>query len=89
MTKEEMVKEISAKTGIKQWQVLEVVDELFSGIINAAKSGESVQIRGFGTFKARDKCNKEFSNPQTGGTSKTKPGKKLSFNPGKGAQWQK
>ncbi len=43
-----------------------VVDTLFSSIMEALEQGNSIEIRGFGTFKVRERKARMGQNPKTG-----------------------
>jgi DNA-binding protein HU-beta len=46
--------------------VEKVVNAFFSTIENTLKSGDKVQLIGFGTFEVRDRQARKGRNPQTG-----------------------
>lgn len=50
MTKEEIVKEVAAATGIDKREVAAIVENFMASIKNSVSAGEPVFLRGFGTF---------------------------------------
>ena len=51
MTKQDLVQLVAAKTGYTQKQVKEVLEEIFSSILEATMfDDEEVMLRGFGAF---------------------------------------
>jgi len=50
MTKSEVVTKISEMTGVDKVDVLVVLESFFQEVKNSVKSGEEINIRGFGTF---------------------------------------
>ncbi len=66
MTKRDIVLTISARTGIKQVIVKEVVQGVFDTIFEALKNGKSIEIRNFGVFKVKKRKPRIGRNPKTG-----------------------
>ncbi len=58
MTKKELVKKISASTGFDQRAVLAATNVAISEIRSCIESGESVYLRGFGTFELKHRAAK-------------------------------
>ena len=67
MTKREIVKSVSEKTGFTQKDVLTVVDNVFETIANVV-ANEDVAITGFGTFDIKISKARQARNPKTGET---------------------
>jgi len=70
MTKSELIKKISEKSGVPQGSVKKVLDVMFrpgKGIISITlKGGDKVTISGFGTFFARKRSQRTARNPRNG-----------------------
>jgi len=62
MTKAEIVSKISEKTGIEKTTALSVVESFMIEIKNSIKKDESVFLRGFGTFLAKERKEKTGRN---------------------------
>ena len=55
MTKADLVDEISVKTKISKSETATIVDQLLNAISRALSEGKHIEIRGFGTFKVRER----------------------------------
>ena len=66
MIKADIVNEVVRKTNLKKKQAKVVVDSFFSIIADALSKGEGAEIRGFGSFKARNRNAREGRNPISG-----------------------
>lgn len=62
MTKSEIVKEISAKTGIDSKAVLAVVEGFMNEVKTSLGENENVYLRGFGSFIVRKRAQKTARN---------------------------
>ena len=62
MTKAEIVSKISDKTGIEKTTALSVVESFMIEIKDSIKKNESVFLRGFGTFLAKERKEKTGRN---------------------------
>jgi integration host factor beta subunit len=66
MTKADLVDEIAERTGLTKKDVAETVDEFLEGVCRALVAGKHIEIRGFGTFKVKDRKPRIARNPRTG-----------------------
>ena len=66
MTKAEIVKSISEATGLTKVDTEAIVNGFIYSIGDALKNGEGVEIRGFGSFRVREKKARVARNPRTG-----------------------
>jgi len=84
MTKSELIEKISAQNEeLTKKQVEFIVNGVFSSVKDALKTGDKVEIRGFGSFKIREKNSKVGRNPKTGDKVEV-PSKNVPyFKPGK------
>ena len=55
-----------------------IVETMFDAIVHALKSGEKVEIRGFGSFRTRQRNSRPGRNPKTGATVSV-PAKRVPF----------
>lgn len=84
MNKTELVDAIAAKvSGISKANIAAVVDATVSSISDALKSGDKVQLIGFGTFETRARAAREGRNPKTGAKLKIAASKTPAFSAGK------
>ena len=66
MTKADLVDEIADRTGLTKKDVAETVDEFLNAVARALEYGKHIEIRGFGTFKVKDRKARIARNPRTG-----------------------
>ena len=66
MTKADLVDEIATRTGLTKKDVAQAVDEFLEGVSRALIEGKHIEIRGFGTFKVKDRKSRIARNPRTG-----------------------
>ncbi len=66
MTKSQIVSKISDATGISKKETEIVVEGFIGVIIDCLKSNENIEIRGFGTFKNKEREARIARNPKTG-----------------------
>ncbi|MEK6692239.1 MAG: integration host factor subunit beta [Nitrospirota bacterium] len=79
MTKAELIEKVTERMNsltTKQTEV--VVNMIFDSIKDALAKGEKVEIRGFGSFRIRNRRSREGRNPKTG-TAVSVPPKKVPF----------
>jgi len=78
MTKADLVLEISKSTELTKKETELVIKTVFDNISNALSSGDKVELRGFGSFRVRDRKARHGRNPKTG-TIVDVPAKKVPF----------
>ena len=66
MTKAELVEEVSAATGVSKHHTALIVDGLLDAVCRALSDGSHLEIRGFGTFKVRERRARRARNPRSG-----------------------
>lgn len=66
MTKADLVREIFDKTGLTKKDIAETVDQFVHSIKSALVEGHHIEIRGFGTFKVKERKSRTARNPRTG-----------------------
>ncbi len=66
MTKADIVEQIAAKTGLTKTDTGLVVEGVLEALKEALITGETVEIRGFGTFKIKQRAARRARNPRTG-----------------------
>ena len=65
MTKADLVRVISAETGIIRKDVALAVDAFLDSVKDSMKDGKHIEIRGFGTFKLKVRKERIGRNPKT------------------------
>ena len=66
MTKADVVNVIASATGLTKVETEAVVNGFITTIRDSLKNGNGIEIRGFGTFKVREKKPRVARNPRTG-----------------------
>ena len=66
MTKSQIVAKISDATGISKKETEIIVEGFIGVIIDCLKSNDSIEIRGFGTFRNKVREARVARNPRTG-----------------------
>jgi DNA-binding protein HU-beta len=88
VNKSELIQQLASRTDLSRSQAQNAVDALFSpdnGLIaSALKSGEKVQITGFGSFETRTREARKGRNPRTGKEINIAASTNAAFRPGKG-----
>ena len=66
LTKASLVDEVLALGGLNRRDGEVVVDTVFDAVIGALKKGDKIEVRGFGSFRIRDRKSRTGRNPKTG-----------------------
>lgn len=66
MTKADIVEEIAARTKLNKKESFVVVDLIIENIKNTLSEGKKIEIRGFGSFKVKQRGERMARNPRTG-----------------------
>jgi len=66
MTKADLVEKVAEKTGLTRTDVAVVVDAFLDSIKIVLEGGNNIEIRGFGTFKVKQRKARKARNPRTG-----------------------
>jgi len=66
MTKADIVEAIAEMTGLTKTDTAFVVDGMLETLKAAMIAGETVEIRGFGTFKIKERAARRARNPRSG-----------------------
>ncbi len=66
MTKAELVARVAAQIQLPQKQTDVLLTVCLTSIIEALRRGERVELRGFGSFRLRDRPSRAGRNPKTG-----------------------
>jgi DNA-binding protein HU-beta len=82
-TTTEIADKLATEHGLTKTQAKSIVENVFSQISEAARSGAETSIPGFGKFKVKDTPAREGRNPSTGATIKIAASRKLSYAPAK------
>jgi integration host factor subunit beta len=66
MTKADLVDKVTSLGDLTRRDGEVIVDTLFDSVIGALKSGDKIEIRGFGSFRTRQRNARTGRNPKTG-----------------------
>ena len=83
MTKAALVEEVSRVADLTKKDSEVIVDTVFQSIITALRRGEKIELRGFGSFRLRQREPRKGRNPKTGDRVDVPPKKVPYFKPGK------
>jgi len=78
MTKAELVEKVADKIQLTKKQTEAVVNIMLTCITEALSAGDKVELRGFGSFRIRNRNPREGRNPKTGDTVQI-PAKRVPF----------
>src|ERR1700716_3687985 len=78
MTKAELIEEVSKVEEMTRKDSETIVETIFDSIVNSLHKGEKIEIRGFGSFRTRQRQARVGRNPKTG-THVEVPAKKIPY----------
>ncbi len=83
MTKAELVEEVAGTTQLTKKHAEIIVSTVFDCIVDSLRVGSKIELRGFGSFRVRDRGARIGRNPKTGAQVAV-PAKRIPyFKPGK------
>ena len=82
-TKKDIVKEISARTGLTQVDTKRVVQQTFDAILDALAQEGRIELRNFGVFIVKARAARKARNPRTGEEVMVPSKKVVTFKPGR------
>jgi integration host factor subunit beta len=83
VTKADLVEEVVRVTELPRKESEAVVETIFESIIGALQGGDRIEIRGFGSFRTRQRRGRTGRNPKTGAKVEVPPKKIPFFKPSK------
>src|SRR5579862_4060743 len=83
VTKADLVEEVIRATELPRNESEEIVETIFDSIIHALQTGDKVEIRGFGSFRTRQRRGRVGRNPKTGAKVEVPPKRIPFFKPSK------
>lgn len=66
MTKADLVDEVAALGDLTRRDADVIVETIFNGMIEALRADDKIEIRGFGSFRSRQRKPRTGRNPKTG-----------------------
>ena len=83
VTKADLVEQVVRDTELPRKESEAVVETIFESIIGALQGGDRIEIRGFGSFRTRQRRGRTGRNPKTGAKVEVPPKKIPFFKPSK------
>ena len=78
MTKADLIEEVSRAVEMSRKDSEVIVETVFDSIVKTLRSGDKIEIRGFGSFRTRERKPRVGRNPKTGARVEV-PAKKIPF----------
>src|SRR5499425_2565408 len=78
LTKADLIEEVLKVTELPRKESEIIVETIFDSIIEAIQKGEKIEIRGFGSFRTRERRGRVGRNPKTGEKVEV-PAKRIPF----------
>ncbi len=83
MTKADLIDEVARNSDLSKKDAEVIVQAVLDSIVDSLKNGGKVELRGFGSFRLRERASRQGRNPKTG-EKVFVPAKKVPyFKPGK------
>lgn len=83
MTKADLVEKVAIEADLTKKDAEQLVEIVLDSIIDSLNSGEKIELRGFGSFRVRERNSRKGRNPKTGDAVDI-PAKRVAyFKPGK------
>jgi integration host factor subunit beta len=83
MTKADLIEEVSRLAELTRKDSEVIVETIFDGVVRALRTGDKIEIRGFGSFRTRQRKPRVGRNPKTGDRVEVPPKKIPFFKPSK------
>ena len=78
MTKADLIEEVSRVVEMTRKESEVIVEAIFDSIVRSLRSGDKIEIRGFGSFRTRQRQPRIGRNPKTGARVEV-PAKKIPY----------
>src|SRR6476659_9736080 len=78
MTKADLIEEVSRVVEMTRKEAEVIVEAIFDSIVRALRGGDKIEIRGFGSFRTRQRQPRIGRNPKTGARVEV-PAKKIPY----------
>ena len=78
LTKADLIEDVLRVTELPRKESDTIVETIFESIIDALQKGDKIEIRGFGSFRTRQRRGRIGRNPKTGEKVEV-PAKKIPF----------
>ena len=78
MTKADLIEEVARITDVTRRDSEVIVETIFDSIVHSLRAGDKIEIRGFDSFRTRQRNSRVGRNPKTGDRVEV-PAKKIPF----------
>ncbi|MDE3197382.1 MAG: integration host factor subunit beta [Acidobacteriota bacterium] len=78
MTKADLIEEVSKVVEMTRKESEVIVEAIFDSIVRSLRSSDKIEIRGFGSFRTRQRQSRVGRNPKTGARVEV-PAKKIPY----------
>ena len=78
MTKADLIEEVSRVVEMTRKEAEVIVEAIFDSIVRSLRGGDKIEIRGFGSFRTRQRQPRVGRNPKTGARVEV-PAKKIPY----------
>ena len=82
MTKAQLIDEVARVADLSRKHSELIIDIFFQSIVNALEKGEKIELRGFGSFRIRQRNARQGRNPKTGEEIPISARRVVTFRPG-------
>jgi len=83
MTKADLVEIVAKEADMTKKDVEQLVEIIFDSIVGTLNKGEKIELRGFGSFRVRERSARKGRNPKTGEPVEIPAKRVANFKPGK------
>ncbi len=83
MTKADLIEEVSRLAELTRKDSEVIVETIFDSVVRTLRAGDKIEIRGFGSFRTRQRKPRVGRNPKTGDRVEVPPKKIPFFKPSK------
>jgi integration host factor subunit beta len=83
MTKADLIEEVSRAVEMSRKDSEVIVETIMDSIVRALRSSDKIEIRGFGSFRTRERRSRVGRNPKTGARVEVPPKRVPYFKPSK------
>jgi integration host factor subunit beta len=83
MTKADLIEEVSRVVEMTRKESEVIVEAIFDSIVRSLRGGDKIEIRGFGSFRTRQRRGRIGRNPKTGAKVDVPPKRIPFFKPSK------
>ncbi len=83
MTKADLIDEVSRVVEMSRKDSEVIVETIFESIVQALRASDKIEVRGFGSFRTRERKSRVGRNPKTGERVEVPPKRVPYFKPSK------